>query len=435
MNVLVIGSGGREHAIALKINQSKKLKSLYCIPGNPGTESFALNFTIDVKNHERIINFCEEKKIDLVVIGPEQPLVDNLSEHLRSAGVKVFGPSSNAARIESSKSFAKKIMIDASVPTAHYVEFSSSQLSETIHYLETINYPTVIKADGLAAGKGVLISRNRSEAESAIREIFEHKIFGDSGNKLIIEEFLEGEEASIFAITDGEKFVCLPAAQDHKTIGNGDTGKNTGGMGAYAPAPIITEVLLKEIEIKIIKPVLDQMVSTENKFIGCLYAGLIITKSGPKVIEFNCRFGDPETQVVLPILEGDFLELLYSAANGNLNLTAVKYSGGCSVCVVASSKGYPDNYNKGFVINGLEKINDGVIVFHAGTKREENKILTNGGRVLGVTSVIKNFNLKLAKELAYQAIRKINFDGIYFRNDIADKAIKHTNKTIHHTFL
>jgi phosphoribosylamine--glycine ligase len=425
MNVLVIGSGGREHALALKISQSKKLKSLYCIPGNPGTESFASNFSIDVNNHKSIINFCEEKKIELVIIGPEQPLVDGLSNDLRGAGFKVFGPSANAARIESSKAFAKKIMIDASVPTAQYVEFSTAQLSEAIKYLEGINFPTVIKADGLAAGKGVLICGNKSEAESAIREILEHRIFGDSGNKLIIEEFLVGEEASIFAITDGEKFVCLPAAQDHKRIGDGDTGKNTGGMGAYAPAPIITKELLTEIETKIIKPVLDQMMSTENKFIGCLYAGLIITESGPKVIEFNCRFGDPETQVVLPLLDGDFLELLYSAAVGNINLDAVKYSGGCSVCVVAASKGYPDNYEKGFVINGLDKIDDDVIVYHAGTKREEGKILTNGGRVIGVTSVLKTFDLKSAKEKAYQSIHKINFDGIYFRNDIADKAIKH----------
>jgi phosphoribosylamine--glycine ligase len=425
MNVLVIGSGGREHAFALKINQSKKLKSLYCIPGNPGTETFALNFTIDVNNHKSIINFCEEKKIELVVIGPEQPLVDGLSDDLISAGFKVFGPSANSARIESSKAFAKKIMIDASVPTAQYVEFSTVQISEAIKYLESINYPIVIKADGLAAGKGVLICNNKSEAESAIREILEHRIFGDSGDKLIIEEFLIGEEASIFAITDGERFVCLPAAQDHKRIGDGDTGKNTGGMGAYAPAPIITKELLTEIETKIIKPVLDQMLSTGNKFIGCLYAGLIITESGPKVIEFNCRFGDPETQVVLPILDGDFLDLLYSAACGNLNLNAVKYSGGCSVCVVASSKGYPDNYEIGFVINGLEKINKGVIIYHAGTKRETDKILTNGGRVLGVTSVLKTFDLKSAKEIAYQSIHKITFDGIYFRNDIADKAIKH----------
>jgi phosphoribosylamine--glycine ligase len=425
MNVLVVGSGGREHAIALKINESKKLTSLYCIPGNPGTETIASNYFLNVSNHSTITNFCKEKKIDLVVIGPEQPLVDGLSDHLRKENFKVFGPSANAARIESSKSFAKKIMIDAEVPTANYIEFDFTQFDEALNYLESINYPTVIKADGLAAGKGVLICFNKNEAESAIREIFEHKIFGNAGNKLIVEEFLEGEEASIFAITYGEKFICLPAAQDHKRIGDGDTGKNTGGMGAYAPASIIAKELSKEIENRIIKPVLTQMIKTGNKFIGCLYAGLIITKSGPKVIEFNCRFGDPETQVVLPILDGDFLELLYSAAVGNLNMEAVKYSGGCSVCVVAASKGYPDDYEKGFVIDGLENKVDDVIVYHAGTKKEMNNVVTNGGRVLGVTSVLKSFDLKLAKEKAYKAINNIHFNGIYFRKDISDKAYKH----------
>jgi len=425
MNVLVIGAGGREHAIALKINQSKKLTSLYCIPGNPGTEKFATNFKLNVTDHSAITEFCREKKINLVVIGPEQPLVDGLSDHLRSEGFKVFGPSANAARIESSKVFAKKIMIDAAVPTATYIEFSSSQLVESLKYLDSLNFPTVIKADGLAAGKGVLICSNKSEAESAIKEIFEHKIFGDSGNKLIIEEFLEGEEASIFAITDGAKFICLPAAQDHKRIGDGDSGKNTGGMGAYAPAPIITEELSKEIEAKIIKPVLAQMMKTGNKFNGCLYAGLIITESGPKVIEFNCRFGDPETQVVLPILDGDFLELLSSAAGGKLDLISVQYSGGCSVCVVAASNGYPDDYKKGFEINGLELSDDEIIVYHAGTTKDNSKIVTNGGRVLGVTSVIKNLDLKCAQQKAYGAISKIHFDGMYYRKDIAEKAFKH----------
>ncbi|HEX9251440.1 MAG TPA: phosphoribosylamine--glycine ligase [Ignavibacteriaceae bacterium] len=425
MNVLVIGSGGREHALALKIYQSEELKSLYCIPGNPGTETLANNNNINLTDHKAISRFCKENKIDLIVIGPEQPLVDGLSDHLRNEGFTVFGPSANAARIESSKAFAKKIMIDAGVPTAKFVEFTSAQFDEAIKYLESINYPTVIKADGLAAGKGVLICSNKNEAEFAIREIFEHKIFGDSGNKLIIEEFLEGEEASIFAITDGEKFVCLPAAQDHKRIGDGDTGKNTGGMGAYAPAPIITAELSKEIETKIFKPVITQMLKTGNKFIGCLYAGLIITKTGPKVIEFNCRFGDPETQVVLPILEGDFLDLLYSAAAGNINSAAVQYSGGCSVCIVAASKGYPDSYEKGFVIAGLTRIDNDVIVYHAGTKKENEKVVTNGGRVLGVTSVIQNQNLKLAQQKAYEAISKVSFDGMYYRKDIAEKAFKH----------
>ncbi|MCU0344192.1 MAG: phosphoribosylamine--glycine ligase [Ignavibacterium sp.] len=424
MNVLVIGSGGREHAIALKISESKKLKVLYCLPGNPGTDSCALNLTVDIKNHQAIINICKEKQIDLVIIGPEQPLVDGLSDQLRNEGIKVFGPSSNASRIESSKAFAKKIMSDASVPTANYIEFSSHQLQESLKYIETLNYPTVIKADGLAAGKGVLICQKKSDAETAIKEIFELKIFGDSGNKLIIEEFLEGEEASIFAITDGEKFLCLPAAQDHKRIGDGDIGKNTGGMGAYAPAPIITEELLGEIETKIIRPVLQQMEKTGNKFIGCLYAGLIITTSGPMVIEFNCRFGDPETQVVLPILEGDFLQLLYSASVGNLDINSVKYSGGSSVCIVAASNGYPDDYKKGFEINGLGLSDDEIIIYHAGTKKENTKIVTSSGRVLGVTSILKNQDLKLAKQKAYSAINQISFDGMYYRKDIADKAFK-----------
>ncbi len=425
MNILVIGSGGREHAIALKINQSKKLKSLYCIPGNPGTNKFATNFNISLTDHLKISDFCNSKEVDLVVIGPEQPLVDGLSDYLRNEGFKVFGPSANAARIEASKAFAKKIMIAANVPTAKYIEFSSSQLIESIRYLEKIDYPTVIKADGLAAGKGVLICCDKIEAEVAIREIFEQKIFGDSGNKLIIEEFLEGEEASIFAITDGENFICLPAAQDHKRIGDGDTGKNTGGMGAYAPAPIISESLSKEIETKIIKPVITQMMKTGNKFIGCLYAGLIITKSGPKVIEFNCRFGDPETQVVLPILDGDFLQLLYSAACGKLDINSVQYSGCSSVCVVAASKGYPDEYVNGFEIKGLDLNDDEIIIYHSGTKEENGKILTNGGRVLGVTSVVKEFNLISAQKKSYEVINKINFEGMYYRKDIAEKAFKH----------
>jgi phosphoribosylamine--glycine ligase len=425
MNVLVIGSGGREHAIALKIKQSPKLSKLFCSPGNPGTENISHNIQLDISDHSKIKDFCSQNNIELVVIGPEQPLVDGIADYLKEFNIKVFGPSSKAAQIESSKTFAKKVMFEADVPTAKYVEFSSSQLIKAIAYLDELDYPTVIKADGLAAGKGVLICSDKSEAENAIREIFEQKIFGDSGNKLIIEEFLEGEEASIFAITDGENFICLPAAQDHKRIGDGDTGKNTGGMGAYAPAPIISESLSKEIETKIIKPVITQMMKTGNKFIGCLYAGLIITKSGPKVIEFNCRFGDPETQVVLPILNGDFLQLLYSAACGRLDINSVQYSGGSSVCVVAASKGYPDEYVKGFEINGLDLHDDEIIIYHSGTKAENDKILTNGGRVLGVTSVLKEFNLVRAQKKSYEAINKINFDGIYYRKDITEKAFKY----------
>ena len=424
MNVLIIGSGGREHALSYKIKQSVKLEKLYCAPGNPGTEGVAKNISIENNDFLSIKDFCLKSKIDLVVIGPEQPLVDGLADYLRKSGLKVFGPSANAAQIESSKTFAKKVMMDAGVPTAIYIEFSESQLNDAISYLHRAAYPLVIKADGLAAGKGVLICYKLSEAESAVKEIFEDKIFGNSGSKIIIEEFLDGEEASIFAITDGENFVCLPAAQDHKRIGEGDTGKNTGGMGAYAPAPIITAELLSEIENRIIKPTLKQMRESGNTFNGCLYVGLMITDSGPKVIEFNCRFGDPEAQVVLPILKGDFLDLLYSAANGNLDINSVKYSGGCSVCVVASSGGYPDEYKKGFEISGLDFSDEEIIIYHAGTKKVNNNISTNGGRVLGITSVLKIFDLIQAQKKAYDFIQKIHFDGMYYRKDIGEKAFK-----------
>jgi len=425
MNVLVIGSGGREHALSLTILQSNQLDNLFCIPGNPGTESVAVNVVIPINNKENIALFCKEKAIEFIVVGPEQPLVEGLSDYLISEGFIVFGPSAGAARIESSKAFAKKIMIDANVPTADYAEFSYKNIEVAIQYLNKVSFPIVIKADGLAAGKGVIICENKTLAEAAINEIFNNKVFGSAGDKIIIEEFLIGEEASIFAVTDGDNFICLPAAQDHKRIGDNDTGKNTGGMGAYAPAPIVTNEILKLVEEKIIKPTLNQLKKTGNKFVGCLYAGLMITKDGPKVIEFNCRFGDPETQAVLPLLNGDFLELLYSAANGKLNKEAVKYSGGTSVCIVAASKGYPDEYKKGFEIIGLDNPDEDVIIYQAGTRKEKSKILTNGGRVLGVTSVINKFDLRLAQQKAYEAIKKIHFDGIYFRNDIAEKAFKH----------
>ncbi len=424
MNVLVIGSGGREHAIALAISKSKKSGKLFCAPGNPGTKSIAENISLNISDHKNVIEFCTSKEIDLVIIGPEQPLVYGLADSLRENSILVFGPSSNAARIESSKSFAKEIMTNVGVATAAYKEFSAEQFNETISYLKKSKYPLVLKADGLAAGKGVIICEDFSLAEKAVKDFFVDKIFGSSGDKIIIEEFLTGEEASVFAITDGENFVCLSAAQDHKRIGDYDTGKNTGGMGAYAPAPIVTEELQYKIEKEIIAPTLNELKRSGNKFIGCLYAGLMITESGPKVIEFNCRLGDPETQVVLPLIEGDFLELLYSAANGNVEKNLIKYSGGCSVCVVASSGGYPDKYEKGFVINGLDLTDENIIIYHAGTSEKNGDILTNGGRVLGVTSVINTNDLRTAKKIAYQAIEKISFKSMYYRKDISDKAFK-----------
>ncbi|OGU57277.1 MAG: phosphoribosylamine--glycine ligase [Ignavibacteria bacterium RIFOXYB2_FULL_35_12] len=425
MKVALIGSGGREHAIAYKLIDSDQLEKLYILPGNAGTARLGENVNLDINDNSSVLQFCKNRNIKLVVIGPEKPLVNGLSDLLRNNSIKVFGPSSTAARIESEKSYAKKLMKKYNIPTADFVEYSSDEYSNAIGYLKSTTYPKVIKANGLAAGKGVIICNSKEEAEKTLIDIFKNKIFGKSGDKIVIEEFLVGDEASIFAITDGEKFETLPSAQDHKRIGDNDTGKNTGGMGSYSPAPIITPKILGEVEEKIISPILCTLSKENNKFIGCLYCGLILTKDGPKVIEFNCRFGDPETQSVLPLLEGDFLELLYSAASGSLNAKSIKYSGGSSVCVIAASKGYPDSYKTGYRITGFEKINDPeIVIFHSGTKFKGNILLTNGGRVLGVTSIISENNITEARNKAYNAIKKIQFTDIYFRRDIASKAIE-----------
>jgi len=423
MNVAVIGSGGREHALALKIKESPLLENLYVIPGNPGTLSLGENVNLNISEQQKIISFCKKKKIDLVVIGPEQPLVEGLSDLLRDNEIKVFGPGKAASEIEEHKSFAKKIMKIAGVPTAQYIEFTAGMYEHAKDFIKNKSYPCVIKTDGLAAGKGVYVCNDSQEAASALENIFINKLFGESGNNVLIEEFLQGEEASVFAITDGTDFICLPASQDHKRIGDNDTGKNTGGMGSYAPAPVVTPDIMEKVKNKIIAPTLATMKDEGKPFSGCLYVGLMITDDGPKVVEFNCRFGDPETQVVLPVLSGDFLQLIYSAASGKIDKNSVKYSGGSSVCVVCASNGYPDNYEKGFEITGLNEIPGDVIVYHAGTKKDDDKILTNGGRVLGVTSVLNEFDLKAAKEKAYTALEKISFKNIYYRKDIADRAI------------
>lgn len=424
MKVAVIGSGGREHALALKINESEMLKKLYIIPGNPGTAQIGENVNLDINNNAEILSFCNEKEIDLVVIGPEQQLVNGLADELRANDTLVFGPDSAASEIEEYKTFAKNLMLSADVPTAKYIEFKSSMYDHAKDFIQQKKYPCVIKADGLAAGKGVVICNNSEEAETALKSFFIDRIFGKSGDKILIEEFLDGEEASVFAITDGNNFICLPASQDHKRIGDNDTGKNTGGMGAYAPAPVITKQMLNEISVKIIAPTLQALKAQDRPFIGCLYAGLILTTDGIKVIEFNCRFGDPETQAVLPLLKGDFLKLLYSAADGKLDVNSVSYNGGSAVCVVAASLGYPGQYQKGLEIFGLDELPENTIVFHAGTKENKGKILTNGGRVLGITSVLEENDLQKAKNLAYKAMDKIHFSNMYYRTDIGDKAIK-----------
>ena len=423
MRVLLIGSGGREYALALKISKSSLLDKLFIMPGNPGTKQVGENIKINLSYSDKILQFCKDEKIDLVVIGPEQPLVDGLSDYLRSAGFKVFGPSQKAAQIEAHKSFAKHLMKKYKIPTADFIEFNSDEYENAVSYLKKSKYPLVIKADGLAAGKGVLICNNYDEAEESLKEMFVDKVFGTSGEKIVIEEFMEGEEASIFAITDGTDFTCLPSSQDHKRIGDNDTGKNTGGMGAYSPAPVVTNDLLSQIENKIIKPTLAGMKNEGYPFSGCLYAGVMITKEESKVVEFNCRFGDPETQVVLPLLKGDFLKLLYSSANGKLDKNAVHYSEGSAVCVVAASKGYPDSYQKGFEIKGLDINEKIIIIYHAGTDEVDEKIVTSGGRVLGVTAVLNKNDLIEAREKAYEAIRQIHFEGMYYRKDIALRAL------------
>ncbi len=424
MNVLLLGSGGREHAIAWKISQSKSLTKLFISPGNPGTASLGQNVNLG-NEHQAIAGFCLSESIDLVVIGPEQPLVEGLADFLRQKDITVFGPGKKAAEIEGRKSFAKQLMVKYSIPTAEYKEFDKSHFDDASEYLKSVSYPVVLKADGLAAGKGVIICGSNDEAEKALKDIFVDNVFGEAGDKIIVEEFLEGEEASILAVTDGDDFILLPSSQDHKRIGENDTGKNTGGMGAYSPAPVIDNKMLNRISSEIIRPVLNGLKLEGRKFSGCLYAGLMITRKGPKVVEFNCRFGDPETQAVLPLVEGDFLKLLYSSASGKLDKSAVSFSRGTAVCVVAVSAGYPESYSKGFEISGLEGLDSPqIIVFHAGTSEKDGRILTSGGRVIGVTAVLEENDLQKARTLVYGALNKIKFEGMYFRRDIGMKALK-----------
>lgn len=421
MKILVIGNGGREHALVWKIAQSPLVSEIFCTEGNPGIEDMAHTVPVKVDDIFGLLNFAKEKMIDLSVVGPELPLTLGIVDLFEEAGLKIFGPSKKAAELEGSKAFTKTLLEQNNIPTAKYRFFTS--LEEARTYLKNQKFPLVIKADGLAAGKGVIICNSLVSAFKAIEEIMGEKIFGDAGNKIVIEEFLEGEEVSILAFSDGENILPLEAAQDHKAIYDGDKGPNTGGMGAYSPTPIITDTLSKDVLENILNPAVHALLQGGRIYKGILYAGLMITNEGPKVLEFNVRFGDPETQPILMRMESDIVPLFLAAIDGNLNNQKIKWRNEASVCVVMASTGYPGRYPKGEEIFGLDKLKNSTssMVFHAGTKKTDNKLITNGGRVLGVTSLGKS--ISEAIDNTYKTVSQISWKSSYFRKDIGRKAI------------
>ena len=419
MNVLLIGGGGREHALAWKISQSPLLGKFFAIPGSPGIANFAECVeNISINDNAALVNFAKANAINLVVIGPEDPLVNGLADGLDAAGIKAFGPKKVAAQIEGSKIFAKRLMKKYNIPTADFEVFDNPDDAK-IFIQEKNIFPIVIKADGLAAGKGVIVAQNLDEALNAVDEM---KTFGSAGNKIVVEEFMDGEEASVLALTDGEKILPFIAAQDHKRVFDGDKGLNTGGMGAYAPAPVVDENIAAQVEEKILKPTIAALKAEGIIYRGCLYAGLMIVNGEPKVVEFNCRFGDPETQVVLPLMESDLLELMDACAAGNLADKKISWSNQSAVCVIMASGGYPKAYKKNLPIDGIAKAKTlGATIFHAGTKLLNGELVTSGGRVLGVT--ITAPTLREAVDKVYRCVEVIHFDDVHYRRDIAARAL------------
>ncbi|MFN3305925.1 MAG: phosphoribosylamine--glycine ligase [Candidatus Kapaibacteriota bacterium] len=424
MKILLVGNGGREHCLAWRLLNSDSDVKIYTPSTNAGIRKLSNYVNINEKDFQEIARFCIDEKIDFVVVGPEEPLAKGIGDVLRSKGIPVFGPSTLAARIEASKSFAKDFMYKYNIPTAKYKSFSYEDVTKAIKYIESINTPIVVKADGLAAGKGVVVCESQEEAKSVVQKMFSGE-FSEAGKKVVIEEYLNGEEASILAITDGERYVLLPSSQDHKRSLDGDRGKNTGGMGAISPTPLIDNKVLKHIEDEIIRPAIHGMANEGFPFIGCLYAGLMIKDGKAKVVEFNCRFGDPETQAVLPLIQGDFASLLYSASLGKLDSNFYDcYLNKFSCCVILASRGYPDNYEKGFEITGIEDAEkSGCFVFHSGTILVNDKLLSNGGRVLGVVGI--GNTLKQAIDKSYEGTSLIHFENKYHRNDIGYKGLKY----------
>lgn len=422
MNVLLIGSGGREHAIAWKLAQSKDLDKLYIASGNPGTAECGRNIPIGVNDTDKLLDFALQNNVGLLVVGPEDPLAGGIVDVFENAGIKAFGPSGKAAQLEADKAFAKQLMRSSSVSTAESRTFD--RFSDAKAYIASRDEAVVVKAAGLAMGKGVFVCEDPADGILAAEKIMCDKIFGSAGDLVIVEDKLLGEEASILAFVDGRNIYVMESSQDHKPIGDGDTGPNTGGMGAYSPAPVVTEDLMNFITREILVPIVDGMNRNGTPYKGVLYAGLMITAGGPRVLEFNVRFGDPETQPILMRLKSDLLKVLLAVCDGKLDKVDLRWDPRPAVCVVMASGGYPGDYQKGKTITGLREAGqlEDVVVFHAGTKEENGEVFTNGGRVLGVTALGRTIGDAKAK--AYNAVGKIKFDGAYYRRDIADKALK-----------
>jgi phosphoribosylamine---glycine ligase len=416
MRVLVIGGGGREHALVWKISQSPKVTEVFCAPGNAGTATIATNVPIPADQIDQLLQFAEENEIGLTVVGPEQPLVMGIVDRFQEKGLRIFGPSARAAELEGSKAFSKNIMKKYGLLTAEYEIFTSHEKARK--YFDEETGPIVVKASGLAAGKGVILCQNAQEGRDAVDTIMKDKSFGEAGDEVVIEEFLEGPEVSVLAFTDGNTVLLMDSAQDHKAALDGDKGPNTGGMGAYSPAPVFTDILRQKVRDKIMFPLVRAMKAEGRPYKGILYAGLMLTKHGPKILEFNARFGDPETQPLLVRMESDIVPLFEACVDGTLDQCDLQWKQESSVCVVMAAKGYPGSYEKGKEIFELDEAGalPDVVVFHAGTKLEDGKVLTNGGRVLGVTATGPDTASAIAK--AYEAVSKIKWDGIHYRTDI-----------------
>lgn len=420
MKVLIVGGGGREHAITWAVAKSPRVDKIYAAPGNAGIAELAECVDISVMDAEKLVAFAKEKEIDFVIVGPDDPLAAGVADAFLDAGIKTFGPRKNAAIIEASKAFSKDLMKKYDIPSAKYETFTDS--GKALDFLKTMNPPYVIKADGLALGKGVLICQNLDEASAGIREIMIDKKFGDSGNKIVIEEFMTGREVSVLCYSDGKTIRPMTSAQDHKRAGDGDTGLNTGGMGTFSPSPFYTAEVQKFCEENIYQKTIDAMAAEGREFKGVLFVGLMLTPDGPKVLEYNARFGDPEAQVVIPRMKNDIIDVMEACADGTLDKINLEFDDNAAVCVMLASDGYPVSYEKGFEIKGLEnfKGRDDYFVFHSGTKFQDGKVVTNGGRVIGV--VARGNDLKQARANAYKATELVNFENKYMRHDIG-KAI------------